>query len=50
MCTWGMKAGPGGSDPAGKLLQVKVLLFWQHKWYQQNVIAAKPIFFIQSML
>lgn len=46
----GNEGWPGWSDPAGKLLQVKVLLFWQHKWYQQNVTAAKPIFFIQSML
>lgn len=41
----GNEGWPGWSDPAGKLLQVKVLLFWQHKWYQQNVTAAKPIFF-----
>lgn len=41
----GNEGWPGWSDPAGKLLQVKVLLFWQHKGYKQNVTAAKPIFF-----
>lgn len=30
----GNEGWPGWSDPAGKLLQVKVLLFWQHKGYQ----------------